>query len=524
VVTAAIFLWTLVDPISFAFTFGARGVMLLGASFWIILITAGRCIVRTHFWFSLPAVALVILSLSIDSHRLRCVDCDNIDYPLGEFARNARQKLTALDAAQSSKRTRSEEVDNSVQHEIFPDFRKVYTEFTSREGDTSPLIVISTAGGGLRAAYWTVTVLGALEDLIPGFSDHIFAISGVSGGSVGAAVFRALIERQRRSLPLECRSEKGRKVTGCGACGQAILENDFLSPLLTGLLFRDALPLPIADRAALLELAWERAWRQTLDRGPGLDQRFDNIATGMRAPILIFNGASLLGGRVATSALAVDDRLLNPAAIRPMALSTAANTSARFPLFEPAGSVVDRYGTYYGSVVDGGYVENFGADSALDIVRQLAFFIQDDSRLPLGPSTWTRKIFIIQISSDPELSVSDDILVDEGLRIVNLDTTADALPKPVTNLDQLTAPLRVLLGARGTQGVFTARQLIQAARRVGGNFYHFRLLDRQRHQPPLNWSLSTTSFEQIKASLDDNKISFDYLVRAFQKSRDAWSP
>jgi hypothetical protein len=40
-----------------------------------------------------------------------------------------------------------------------------------------PFIIVAAAGGGSRAAYWTATVLGALEDEIPDFHRYLFAKS-----------------------------------------------------------------------------------------------------------------------------------------------------------------------------------------------------------------------------------------------------------------------------------------------------------------------------------------------------------
>src|SRR5262249_25782480 len=50
-----------------------------------------------------------------------------------------------------------------------------------------PVVLVAGAGGGLRAAYWTAISLAAIADLIPSFEKHIFAFSGVSGGSLGGA-------------------------------------------------------------------------------------------------------------------------------------------------------------------------------------------------------------------------------------------------------------------------------------------------------------------------------------------------
>src|SRR5262249_13595127 len=50
-----------------------------------------------------------------------------------------------------------------------------------KSGGKPNLVVVATAGGGLRAAYWTVTVLGAVQDRVRTFDKQLFAISGVSG-------------------------------------------------------------------------------------------------------------------------------------------------------------------------------------------------------------------------------------------------------------------------------------------------------------------------------------------------------
>jgi len=70
-----------------------------------------------------------------------------------------------------------------------------------------PMFVVATAGGGIRAAYWTATVLQTMDkDLaVPPIANApdtrpknlmrnlLFAISGVSGGSVGAAAYAAAV-------------------------------------------------------------------------------------------------------------------------------------------------------------------------------------------------------------------------------------------------------------------------------------------------------------------------------------------
>ncbi|MEB3255596.1 MAG: hypothetical protein VKJ05_04315, partial [Synechococcaceae cyanobacterium] len=49
-----------------------------------------------------------------------------------------------------------------------------------------PLYVVSAQGGGVYAAYHAAKALALISEALPAFPDHLFAISGVSGGSVGA--------------------------------------------------------------------------------------------------------------------------------------------------------------------------------------------------------------------------------------------------------------------------------------------------------------------------------------------------
>jgi len=55
------------------------------------------------------------------------------------------------------------------------------------------LVLLSVSGGGQRASYWTMQALQSLEEVTNGhFFKHTVAISGASGGLIGAAYFREL--------------------------------------------------------------------------------------------------------------------------------------------------------------------------------------------------------------------------------------------------------------------------------------------------------------------------------------------
>ena len=61
-----------------------------------------------------------------------------------------------------------------------------------QEGSTYPLFIVTAEGGASRSAYWTSGVLSNIQQRDPAFINHIFAISSVSGGSLGSATFSLL--------------------------------------------------------------------------------------------------------------------------------------------------------------------------------------------------------------------------------------------------------------------------------------------------------------------------------------------
>ena len=105
---------------------------------------------------------------------------------------------------------------------------------------------MTTSGGALRAAIWTETVLGYLDQKIVDFPRHVRVITGASGGMLGAA----------------------RYVSGhadgtgvLGAPGRALDVPDYLTPIARQMAFRDFFPnslLPYAtyNRGDALEDAW----------------------------------------------------------------------------------------------------------------------------------------------------------------------------------------------------------------------------------------------------------------------------
>jgi len=303
------------------------------------------------------------------------------------------------------------------------------------ESEAVPLVFVAASGGGIRAAYWTARVLRcAVEWQGPPdrrcrrtgtppahrLGQPLFAASGASGGSLGLASYAA---RLGASAPPEDDWVFER------------LGDDYLTPTLAWLLFSDV-PKAIAglhfgqDRAEVLERSWEQSWSggsDLWDEGPessgplhrGLRESWREEP---RVPLLLLNGTSVHDDcRVSASVLDADvedpqdsvtgdcytqRRFAAPAGPgSPRAgwalpathdvfdylscrgrrnadvrLSTAALLSARFPLVSPSGRLEGCAGEDTIHVVDGGYVDNSGASTAVELWRQLEREVDDHNR------------------------------------------------------------------------------------------------------------------------------------------------
>jgi hypothetical protein len=262
-----------------------------------------------------------------------------------------------------------------------------------------PLVLVATAGGASRAAYWTTKVLAQIEREHPGFSKHVFAISSVSGGSLGAVVYDALLH----DIALDgasggpgngeyCHGVEEATRTNLVDCGLRVIDHDFLGPtFLTGLypdLTQRFLPgALLPDRVAALERSWEEAWHDTMPKSStGLDKPFHSLWQDKDGkpiwlpgpdrkpawlPALIMNGTSeKTGRRIITSNLAIENdaftdaidyfRTINPKTDIPV--STAAHNSARFPYIDAAGTLITRSGL-------GGYPRRAGPWRAVALHR-----------------------------------------------------------------------------------------------------------------------------------------------------------
>jgi hypothetical protein len=331
----------------------------------------------------------------------------------------------------------------------------------TKEGCPQP-IVVAGEGGASRAAFFLATVLAHLEDESTKsgwnggkFSDRLFALSAVSGSSLGAAVFLGAIEaRDVKTTKSDPWPDNLSKLWQCNWFGchsavearakefgplkravQQVIAGDFLTPVFMALGFHDVWRLErlgMESRAAVLENAWverfDKIFASDFLRRP-LSRIAPRLAPQDRKwrPILVFNGTSVQSGRrVITSTLAKGDVFGNswdfyglmcqrhgaqednptdclckevaPDTWEPMcdiSVTTAILNSARFPVVSPPGNIKS----------PPGHMAK-GKSELIDLVVDGGYFESSGSltvtELATALDRYGIPPFILQITNDPE--------------------------------------------------------------------------------------------------------------------------
>jgi hypothetical protein len=270
-------------------------------------------------------------------------------------------------------------------------------------------VIVTAAGGGIQATAWTGRVItGLCERYSDDFVDSVGLVSSVSGGSVGAMYClsawdefngsggddRGQVNPKALQQVNEMCRASSLEATGWGLAYPDLMRMAF-----------PALVSPGTDRGWAIEESWRG---QLKKRGNGSENwRLSDLADRVRkgkAPVIVFN---------ATLAETGQRLLISPVTARPTVLgknpyddvefaalfadegaelrvSTAARLSAGFPYVSPLCRAGRCDRTYDGiddpkkrkdfehreylkdaHVVDGGYVDNEGAFTALDWIHLL---------------------------------------------------------------------------------------------------------------------------------------------------------
>ncbi len=90
--------------------------------------------------------------------------------------------------------------------------------------------MISAQGGGIYASVAAAIFLSRMQDICPRFAQHVFAISGVSGGAVGSTLFQSLVSQNNKFTAEGCDIHNAFSLET--AVGN-MLRDDHLAPLLS---------------------------------------------------------------------------------------------------------------------------------------------------------------------------------------------------------------------------------------------------------------------------------------------------
>jgi hypothetical protein len=241
----------------------------------------------------------------------------------------------------------------------------------AKNGKPYPVFIIAAEGGGIYAASAAAAFLSRLQEYCPSFAQHVFAISGVSGGAVGASVFHSIV-RDEQIKTTECKPPDAAAREKISKKSSKAIQADHLSPLL-GFIVADMLGIydrargleqSLVSSASVLGTLFDGHW-QADKAAPALVLNATWAENGHRvafAPFTFGTAIKDLKGKVLHS---FSDNYFRDHTLRNTTIAGAAVVSARFPAILPAFTIVN--GTNHWSFVDGGYKDSSGALTALDI-------------------------------------------------------------------------------------------------------------------------------------------------------------
>lgn len=400
---------------------------------------------------------------------------------------------------------------------------------------------VSAEGGGIRAAAWTALALARINRRLLSsgerLSDCLVAASGVSGGSLGLAAFvagqRVLDARRLRRLaanPSHCETTAATRPDGSELECRLVymLTRDFMSPTLAAMFTSDQLQrllphMELPDRGGALEDGFSRAFADAFNVQPddAMGNPFapqfpfsrlyppapSNIPHPW-VPVLVLNTTEVrTGARVLQSGLDLskDSKAFPAAAMLDQwlhgvqtTLVGAVHNSARFTYISPAGSL-PKTGGKVRQLVDGGYFENSGATTLLDLLR---LFHRSNAS-----SGWTGQIVAIHISNDPDLVVDQtmpDCQATEPAR--DAGVSSGSIREPCEHAyGEIVPPLLALFNTRESRAEYARRMLEYSMDETAGKHSPLYVHLGIRHVAyplPLGWRIGNLAVCELIRQFD----------------------
>ena len=359
------------------------------------------------------------------------------------------------------------------------------------------IFIVVAEGGGSRNCYWTYAVLNELQKRNPRFYDRTFAVTAVSGGSIGVGFYYNYKYFLNNYLHTNI------ETPGLTSKIDSICSSDYLSRVTYGFLFPDLLqrfiPFRIDswDRSKFLANSFDDGFSCRLNNSNThfLSKNFlsmwSDTATAYRHPVLLFNSIFNEDGQKAvyspyrlsdTYYTGVMDILSEMNRNVPM--KEAMLSSARFPVLMAPGLIWrDRLykdeddSVRMGHLSDGGGFENTGIQTA----QQTALLLKDAIK---GARLEKKlRVRIIYIGTGAR-----DIAIENGIpgkAVLHNSAIGNAY-----EVAWLNGSLNTIFGwINGSHNMITRLNPDLGVLKFGLQIK----IDPESHQLPLGWYLSDTS-------------------------------
>ncbi|WP_132053147.1 hypothetical protein [Pseudocnuella soli] len=381
------------------------------------------------------------------------------------------------------------------------------------------IFLIAAEGGGIRACYWTETVLRKIQERQPQLYDKTFAVTGASGGSVGLGFYYSYLYQNRDAFRRS--GHRNLSLTEVGL--DSICTSDFLSRVTFGLLYQDLWQrfLPVAienwDRGKYLGQSFDGAFSSAhgspdasllsgnyLQMWSGVD-RFDY-------PAILFNTLYVEKGSKAvfspfklSSGYYPDVLDILSVTKRSVTFRECMVSTARFPFVTPPGYLVhDKIQDsnadnkpsreeMYGHIIDGGGFDN----KAVQTAQQTAIMLKEQLQKTKNSNNFKVVILYIGYGQEP-------LFVDNST-----DETRKAISKSEDPLSG-NYELAPLIGGSNTvfRWIFSAHGMAVKLDSTL-NVIDFSLRSKRdsiKHVLPLGWYLSPYSKRIIRSEVDSPHV------------------
>ncbi len=423
-----------------------------------------------------------------------------------------------------------------------------------------PMLLLAAEGGGIRAAYWTAAGLDLLRGTATAGADGrvdwstrgpenlcaraLFG-AGASGGAVGLTVARFSGSDSARSRVV---AMSGPNALASATTGLFVRDTAYAA---TGVPFFGGPATPAnttsgprwLDRGGLIEVSWERssglatpflpaesdpAWRSATG---ALVLNSTRVADGCRmwvsqlrladgragdcdSPAMpsghttdlfasLSNGAS---GRTMTSG----DQCLGP-----ITAATGAMLASRFPFVTPSGVVGPCDGQPEQQLVDGGYVENTGLATILDLAPTWLGDIQRRNTVTLAGSAPVKEI-LVPVVVYLDNGTGGDLVKDappQTSEFLVPSTTTGVAKAALLDAPALLTDAERIIAAPGLFGSGAASPPADLLRQIDGWRGSAVVVVHQSTFPavtaPLGWVLSSQSMETMDRALAEQARSTD---------------